>query len=128
MVYEMKKVAFIRVHNSRRSQVAEALGRRFVGDAFESYSAGTETKPQIDRDAVRLMREIYGIDMEAEGQRSKPVGDIPDGKGRRGVPQGHRRNRVAGKSTGECRARSCLTLRHGIARVYLKWSLALLQR
>ena len=78
VVYETKKVAFIRVHDSCRSQVAEALGRRFAGDAFESYSAGTETKPQIDRDAVRLMGEIYGIDMEAEGQRSKLVCDIPD--------------------------------------------------
>ena len=74
----MKKVAFVCVHNSCRSQIAEALGRRFAGDAFESYFAGTETKPRINRDAVRLMREIYGIDMEAEGQRSKPVGDMPD--------------------------------------------------
>lgn len=63
----MKKVAFICVHNPCRSRVAEVLGRRFAGDAFESYSAGTETKPRIDRDAARLMREIYGIDMEAEG-------------------------------------------------------------
>ena len=40
----MKKVAFICVHNSCRSQIAEALGRHFVGDVFKSYSAGTETK------------------------------------------------------------------------------------
>ena len=63
----MKKVVFICVHNSCRSQVAEALGRRFAGDAFEGYPAGTETKPQINQDAVHLMKEIYGIDMEAEG-------------------------------------------------------------
>ena len=78
VVYEMKKVAFICVHNSCRSQIAEALGRRFAGDAFESYSAGTETKPQINQDAVRLMKEIYGIDMEAEGQRSELIRDMPD--------------------------------------------------
>lgn len=73
----MKKVAFICVHNSCRSQIVEALGRRFAGDAFESYSAGTETKSRINQDAVRLMKEIYGIDMEAEGQRSKLIRDTP---------------------------------------------------
>ena len=61
----MTKVAFICVHNSCRSQIAEALGRHLAGDVFESYSAGTETKPQINQDAVRLMKQLYGIDMEA---------------------------------------------------------------
>ena len=73
-----KKVAFICVHNSCRSQIAEALGKHLAGDIFESYSAGTETKPQINRDAVRLMKEIYGIDMEAEGQHSKLISEIPE--------------------------------------------------
>ena len=63
-----KKVAFVCVHNSCRSQIAEALGKHLAGDVFESFFAGTETKPQINRDAVRLMKEIYGIDMEANGQ------------------------------------------------------------
>ena len=74
----MNKVAFICVHNSCRSQIAEALGRHLAGDAFMSYSAGTETKPQINQDAVRLMKEIYGIDMEAEGQYSKLISEIPE--------------------------------------------------
>ena len=64
---EKKKVAFICVHNSCRSQIAEALGKHLAGDVFDSFSAGTETKPQINQDAVRLMKEIYGIDMEADG-------------------------------------------------------------
>ena len=72
----MIKVAFICVHNSCRSQIAEALGRHLAGDAFESYSAGTETKLQINQDAVRLMKQLYGIDMEAT-QRSKLLSDIP---------------------------------------------------
>lgn len=72
------KVAFICVHNSCRSQIAEALGRHLAGDVFESYSAGTETKPQINQDAVRLMKEIYNIDMEAEGQYSKLIDEIPE--------------------------------------------------
>ena len=73
-----KKVAFICVHNSCRSQIAEALGRHLASNVFQSYSAGTETKPQINQDAVRIMKELYNIDMEAEGQYSKLVSDIPD--------------------------------------------------
>ena len=65
------KVAFICVHNSCRSQIAEALGRHLAADVFESYSAGTELKDHINPDAVRLMKELYHIDMEAEGQHSK---------------------------------------------------------
>ena len=59
-----KKIAFLCVHNSCRSQMAEALGKHLRGDEFDFYSAGSETKPQINRDAVRLMKRLYGIDME----------------------------------------------------------------
>ena len=72
----MKKVAFICVHNSCRSQIAEALGKHLASDVFESYSAGTETKPQINQDAVRLMKQLYGIDMELT-QYSKTINKIP---------------------------------------------------
>ena len=72
-----KKVAFICVHNSCRSQMAEALGKHLASDVFESFSAGTETKPQINQDAVRIMKEIYRIDME-QTQYSKLVSDIPN--------------------------------------------------
>lgn len=70
------KVAFVCVHNSCRSQIAEALGKYFASDIFESYSAGTETKPQINQDAVRLMKELYQIDME-KTQHSKLLSDLP---------------------------------------------------
>ncbi|MHB1153450.1 MAG: arsenate reductase ArsC [Eubacteriales bacterium] len=70
------KVAFICIHNSCRSQMAEALGKHFAGDVFESFSAGTETKPQINRDAVRLMKNLYNIDME-QTQYSKLLSEIP---------------------------------------------------
>ena len=72
-----KKIAFICVHNSCRSQIAEALGKHLAADVFESYSAGTETKPQINQDAVRIMKELYGIDME-QTQYSKLITDIPN--------------------------------------------------
>ena len=71
-----KKVAFICVHNSCRSQIAEALGKHLRGDEFGFYSAGTETKPQINQDAVRLMKQLYGIDME-QTQYSKTIDEIP---------------------------------------------------
>lgn len=73
---DLPKVAFICVHNSCRSQIAEALGKHLAKDVFESYSAGTETKPQINQDAVRLMKEIYQIDME-KTQYSKQLSEIP---------------------------------------------------
>ncbi len=73
----MKKVAFICVHNSCRSQIAEALGKKLASDVFESYSAGTETKPRINQDAVRLMKQVHDIDME-KTQYSKLLSDIPE--------------------------------------------------
>ncbi len=71
------KVAFICVHNSCRSQIAEALGRYLAGDVFESYSAGAETKPQINQDAVRLMKKVYNIDM-GKNQYSKLITELPE--------------------------------------------------
>ncbi len=71
-----KKIAFLCVHNSCRSQIAEALGKHFLADEFEFYSAGSETKPKINEDAVRLLKEIYGIDME-KTQYSKTFDKIP---------------------------------------------------
>lgn len=71
------KVAFICVHNSCRSQMAEALGKLFASDVFESYSAGTELRPQINQDAVRIIKDLYKVDMN-ESQKSKLLEDIPE--------------------------------------------------
>ncbi len=71
-----KKIAFICIHNSCRSQIAEALGKLLRGEDYDFYSAGTETKPQINQDAVRLMKALYGIDMELS-QFSKTFDKIP---------------------------------------------------
>lgn len=73
-----KKVAFICVHNSCRSQIAEALGNHFYGERIECYSAGTKLKSQINQDAVRIIKEMYGIDMEANGQHNKLIHEIPN--------------------------------------------------
>ena len=70
------KVAFICVHNSCRSQMAEALSKLLASDVFEAYSAGTETKPQINQDAVAVIKKLHGVDMN-ETQHSKLIEDIP---------------------------------------------------
>lgn len=70
-------VAFLCVHNSCRSQIAEALGRKLAGDVFDSVSAGTEPGSCINPDAVRLMKQVYGIDME-QTQYNKPLSRLPD--------------------------------------------------
>ncbi len=77
-MHEQKKpkVAFVCVHNACRSQMAEALGKHLAWDAFESYSAGTKAQPQINRDGVRLMKQLYGMDME-KNQYSKTLFQIP---------------------------------------------------
>lgn len=70
------KVAFVCVHNSCRSQMAQALGTLLASQVFDSYSAGTETVPRINQDAVRLMKERYGVDME-QTQYSKLISQLP---------------------------------------------------
>lgn len=71
-----KKVAFICVHNSCRSQIAEAIGKIIASDKYDFYSAGTQKQPKINQDAVRLIKAIYGIDMEST-QFSKTIDEIP---------------------------------------------------
>ena len=71
------KVAFICVHNSCRSQMAQAISKIFVSDIYEAYSAGTNIKNQINQDAVKVIKEIYNVDME-EKQKSKLIDSLPN--------------------------------------------------
>ena len=73
-----KKVAFICVHNSCRSQMAEAIGNHLYGDYLECYTAGTVLKERINQDAVRIVKALYGIDMNANGHHSKLIDEIPE--------------------------------------------------
>lgn len=68
-----KVIAFICVHNSCRSQIAEALGRYLLSDKFSCYSAGTVLKDKINQDAVRLIKELYGIDMESRDRKASSL-------------------------------------------------------
>lgn len=76
MIKQKPKVAFICVHNSCRSQIAEALSKEFTSAIYESYSAGTQVKSQINPDAIRLMKSHFQIDMELT-QFPKLLQDIP---------------------------------------------------
>ncbi|PKK93995.1 MAG: low molecular weight phosphatase family protein [Tenericutes bacterium HGW-Tenericutes-6] len=71
------KVAYVCVHNSCRSQMAEALTKKYYADFFEAYSGGTETKPQINQDAVRIIRKLHGVDMNLT-QSSKLIDELPN--------------------------------------------------
>ena len=73
---EKVKVAYICVHNSCRSQMAEALTKLYASDIIEAYSAGTETKPEINKDAVEIIGDLYGVDMTKD-QKSKLLTEIP---------------------------------------------------
>ncbi|MGD9676766.1 MAG: arsenate reductase ArsC [Vulcanibacillus sp.] len=76
MKTEKPKVAFVCVHNSCRSQMAEAISKIFAKDEFEAYSAGTEIKSEIDLTAVEVIKELYGVDM-IKTQFPKILSDIP---------------------------------------------------
>lgn len=71
------KVAFVCVHNSCRSQIAEALLKYYGEGFFEVYSGGTEVVDRINQDAVRIMKARFGIDME-KSQYSKLVTKLPE--------------------------------------------------
>ena len=70
------KVAFICVHNSCRSQMAEAIGRLYGSEVFDSYSAGTEIKSGINKDAIRVIKKLYSINI-SETQHVKLIDDLP---------------------------------------------------
>ena len=71
----MIKIAFICVHNSCRSQMAEAFGKICLKGLCECFSAGTEKVANINQDAVRIMKTKYNIDMSS--QYSKLITDLP---------------------------------------------------
>ena len=71
----MLNIAFICVHNSCRSQMAEAIAKKLNPDEFNWYSAGTELKNAVNSQAVKVVRQMYGIDMC--DHRPKLISDIP---------------------------------------------------
>lgn len=61
----MKKVLFVCVHNSGRSQMAEALFNHVAGGTARAFSAGTRPASHTDRAVVEAMKEL-GIDISQQ--------------------------------------------------------------
>lgn len=73
----MKNIAFICNHNSCRSQIAEYFGRKYLSDIYNIYSAGSEIKSEINKDAVRIINELYSDDISLT-QHPKTINEIPE--------------------------------------------------
>ncbi|TLG77224.1 arsenate reductase ArsC [Culicoidibacter larvae] len=70
----MLKIAFVCIHNSCRSQMAEAWGGKLLHGIAEVYSAGTEEYSEVKPLAQEVMQEV-GIDTSK--QFPKLLKDIP---------------------------------------------------
>lgn len=70
-------VAFICIHNSCRSQMAEAISKVFAADVFDAHSAGTELKDEINPDAVAIIKELFNVDIE-QTQHPKLLEKLPE--------------------------------------------------
>lgn len=69
-----KKVAFVCVHNSCRSQMAEGWAKKLGSDVLEVYSAGTEEYHEVKPGAIQVMEEL---DIDMCDHRPKLLSDIP---------------------------------------------------
>lgn len=65
----MKRVLFVCVENSNRSQVAEGFARRLGGAGVEAWSAGSRPSGAINPKAIRFMDEL-GIDLRGQASKS----------------------------------------------------------
>ena len=73
----MKNLVFICIHNSCRSQIAEYFGKKYLGDIYNVYSAGSEIKSEINKDAVRIIKQLYNDDISLS-QHPKTINEIPE--------------------------------------------------
>src|SRR5712692_652191 len=73
--FRRKRLLFVCVENSNRSQMAEAFARIHGGEQVEAYSAGSRPSGKINPKAVEAMKEI-GYDLSTH--RSKSFSEIPD--------------------------------------------------
>ena len=69
-----KRIVFVCVENSCRSQIAEAFARRLAGPDVEVYSAGSRPSAQVNRQAIASMQEL-GYDLTTHA--SKSLDELP---------------------------------------------------
>ena len=72
----MKRILFVCVENSNRSQMAEAFARLHGGDGVEAHSAGSRPSGRVNPRAIEFMREV-GYDLT--WHHSKALTDLPEG-------------------------------------------------
>jgi protein-tyrosine-phosphatase len=72
-----KRVLFVCVENSNRSQMAEAFARMHGGDSVEAYSSGSKPSGRVNPRAIEFMKE-RGYDLATH--TSKSLNDIPQGE------------------------------------------------
>ncbi|MGB8657185.1 MAG: arsenate reductase ArsC [Candidatus Zixiibacteriota bacterium] len=63
-----KKIPFICINNSCRSQMADGFARELGRDKIEVYSDGSNPSGEVDEMAIKVMRE-KGIDISAQGSK-----------------------------------------------------------
>jgi protein-tyrosine-phosphatase len=73
---ELKRVLFVCVENSNRSQMAEAFARRHGAGKVEAFSAGSRPSGRVNPRAVEFMREV-GYDLTTH--RSRGLTELPAG-------------------------------------------------
>src|SRR2546426_12038950 len=73
--FRPKRLLFVCVENSNRSQMAEAFARIHGGDKVEAYSAGSRPSGKINPKAIRTMKEI---DYDLSTHQSKSLSEIPN--------------------------------------------------
>jgi len=72
---EIKRMLFVCVENSNRSQMAEAFARILGGNSIEAYSAGSKPSGIVNPKAIETMREV-GYDLSLH--KSKALSDLPE--------------------------------------------------
>ncbi|MBI5858309.1 MAG: arsenate reductase ArsC [Sphingobacteriales bacterium] len=70
-----KKVLFVCVENSNRSQMSQAFAKMMGGDSVKAYSAGSKPSGRINQKAIEAMKEL-GYDLKAH--RSKSLDQIKE--------------------------------------------------
>jgi arsenate reductase len=70
-----KKILFLCINNSCRSQMAEGFAKKLGQGKIEAYSAGSYPSGKVDEMAIRVMKE-KGIDIS--GQKSKGFSDLEE--------------------------------------------------
>lgn len=71
-----RKLLFVCIENSNRSQMAEAFARMLGGDSIESYSSGSKPSGKVNPKAIAAMREL---NYDLAKHHSKPLTELPPG-------------------------------------------------